>query len=198
MTGTPLLATPALAKGDLDSLTIYGPPTGPSIALAHLAQSGALKDHVKNVKFQVWRSPDQLRAGVLDGSMTITGTPTYVAANLFNKGIDMRLASVVTWGLLYVMSREGKLDGIDALKGQTIVMFYKNDMPDLIFRHLASQAGMEVGRDFDLNYVGSAQQAMKMLIAGKASYAILPEPAATGALMQGKKNNIKVTRALDL
>lgn len=196
--GGSLLATPAIAKSDLDTLVIHGPPAGPSIALAHLAQSGALKDHVKKVKFKVWRNPDQLRAGVISGKMAITGTPTYVAANLFNRGIDVRLASVVTWGLLYVMSREGKLASIADLKGQTIVMPYKNDMPDLVFRSMAAKLGMKPGRDFKLQYVGTPPQAMKMMVAGKAKFAVLPEPAATGSQLMGMKNGIGVTRALDL
>ncbi len=192
-----LLATPAISKG-LDQLVIYGPPAGPSIALAHLVQSGALKDHASKVKFKVWRTPDQLRAGVLSGKMTITGTPSYVAANLFNKGVDVHMANIVTWGLLYLMSREGKVNSIADLKGKTIVMPYKNDMPDLVFRAMAAKAGLKPGRDFKLQYTGTPPQAMKMLIAGKAKMAVLPEPAATGAQMMGIKNGVKITRALDL
>ncbi|SFP05963.1 NitT/TauT family transport system substrate-binding protein [Cohaesibacter marisflavi] len=194
---TSMLSTPALAKIK-DELTIYGPPAGPSIALAHLAQSGALQDHVGKVQFKVWRTPDQLRAGVLDGSMSITGTPTYVAANLYNRGINVRLSSVVTWGLLYLMSREGKVASLAAVRGKTIVMPYKNDMPDLVFRAMASKIGLKQGRDYKLQYVGTPMQAMKMMIAGDAKMAVLPEPAATGAQMQGMKNGIEVTRALDL
>lgn len=192
-----MLAMPALAKG-MDQLTIYGPPAGPSIALAHLAQSGALKNHVKKVKFQVWRSPDQLRAGVLSGKMAITGTPSYVAANLFNRGVDVHMGSIVTWGLLYLMSRKGKVSSIKDLKGETILMPFKNDMPDLVFRAMAAKAGMKPGRDFKLHYVGTPPHAMKMMVAGKAQMVVLPEPAATGSMMLGMKNGIKITRALDL
>ncbi|MCV6574782.1 MAG: ABC transporter substrate-binding protein [Cohaesibacter sp.] len=192
-----LLATPALAKG-MDELTIYGPPAGPSIALAHLVRSGALNDHVKKVKFQLWRNPDQLRAGVLSGKMTITGTPSYVAANLYNRGVDVHMGSIVTWGLLYLMSREGKVASMQDLKGETILMPFKNDMPDLVFRAMAAKAGMKAGRDFKLQYTGTPPQAMKMMIAGKAKMAVLPEPAATGAMMMGIKNGVGITRALDL
>lgn len=192
-----LLATPAISKG-LDQLVIYGPPAGPSIALAHLVQSGALKDHASKVKFKVWRTPDQLRAGVLSGKMAITGTPSYVAANMFNKGVDVRMANIVTWGLLYLMSREGKVGSLADLKGKTIVMPYKNDMPDLVFRAMATKVGLKAGRDYKLQYTGTPPQAMKMMIAGKAKMAVLPEPAATGAMMMGMKNGIQITRALDL
>lgn len=194
---TSLFPAPAIAKG-LDTLTIYGPPAGPSIALAHLVQSGALKDYAKKVKFQVWRNPDQLRAGVLSGKMTITGTPSYVASNLYNRGIDVHMGSIVTWGLLYLMSREGKVSSIKDLQGQTILMPYKNDMPDLVFRAMAAKVGMKAGRDFKLQYTGTPPQAMKMMVAGKARMAVLPEPAATGAMMMGMKNGVGITRALDL
>ncbi|MCT4656316.1 MAG: ABC transporter substrate-binding protein [Cohaesibacter sp.] len=191
------LSMPAIAKG-LDSLTIYGPPAGPSIALAHLVKSNALKDHVGKTKFKVWRTPSQLRAGVLSGDMTVTGTPSYVAANLFNRGVDVRMASVVTWGLLYLISSEGKVASLKDLKGKTILMPFKNDMPDLVMQAMARKAGLKIGRDFTLRYTGTPQQAMKMLIAGKASMAVLPEPAATGAQMLGIKNGVKLTHALDL
>ncbi len=37
-----------------------------------------------------------------------------------------------------------------------------------------------------------------MLVAGNAKMAAIPEPAATGAMMQGFKNGVEITRALDL
>ncbi len=192
-----LFPAPAIAQG-VDSLTIYGPPAGPSIALAHLVQSGALKDHAQKVKFELWRNPDQLRAGVLSGKMQITGTPSYVAANLYNRGVDVHMGSIVTWGLLYLMSREGKVSSIKDLQGKTILMPFKNDMPDLVFRAMAAKVGMKAGRDFKLQYTSTPPQAMKMLIAGKAEMAVLPEPAATASQMMGMKSGVGITRALDL
>lgn len=191
------LAMPALAKG-MDRLTIWGPPAGPSIVLAHLVETNALKDFAKKTTFKIWRDPNQLRAGFSSGSMVISGTPTYVGANLFNRGLDARLANVVTWGLLYLMSRDETIHSIKDLRGKHVLMPFRGDMPDLVLQAIARKVGLVVGRDFKVSYTGTPQQAMKLMLAGKADSAILPEPAATGAQMLGIKKGLKIRRAVDM
>lgn len=179
-------------------LTLYGPPASPSVALAHVAASGNLEPRFSNVDFKVWRNPDQLRAGVVSGEMKITGTPSYVAANMANQGVGVRMLNVMTWGLLYVMSTEDSVEKFEDLAGKTLLLFYKNDMPDLVLSHIATQSGMIPGKDFKVHYVSDPMQAVTMLITGRADLAVLPEPAATASQMKGMMNGVSVRRALNL
>ena len=203
LAGSSALGTAAILGGaarseTVASLTLHGPPAGPSVALAHVAASGALDDHVSRVGFKVWRTPDQLRAGVASGEMRATGTPTYVAANMANKGVGVRLLNVMTWGLLYVMSADESVRKFEDLAGKTIVSFFKHDMPDQVLGHIATASGMTPGKDFELAFVGEPMQAVKLLATGRVSIALLPEPAATGSQIMGMMNAIPVRRALSL
>ena len=182
---------------DFSKLTLWGPPAGPSVVLAHLASRNRLSDHGE-IDFQVWRTPDQLRAGFTSATMSVSVTPSYVAANMANRGAGVKLLNIMTWGLLYLMSSDDSVNGLGDLAGKTVVMPFKNDMPDLVTQHIVRSDGMVPGKDFDIAYVSNPLQALKMLIAGQASSAIIPEPAATGALLQGMMQSVPIRRVLSL
>ena len=182
---------------DVSNLTLWGPPVGPSVVLAHLVSRNRLGGHGK-IDFQVWRNPDQLRAGFASATMLASATPSYVAANMANRGTGAKLLNIMTWGLLYLVSSDDSVNGLADLAGKTVVMPFKNDMPDLVTQHIVRSDGMIPGQDFEIAYVSSPIQALKMLISGRVSSAIIPEPAATGALLQGMMNSVPVRRVLSL
>ena len=185
------------AQANLSKLTLWGPPVGPSVVLAHLVSQGRLSGHGE-VDFQVWRNPDQLRAGFASGTMMASTTPSYVAANMANRGTGARLLNIMTWGLLYLVSSDDSVNSLADLAGKTVAMPFKNDMPDLVTQHIVRSDGMIPGKDFEIAYVSSPIQALKMLISGRVSSAIIPEPAATGALLQGMMNSVPIRRVLSL
>lgn len=199
--GTGLLSAPLVRRAtaaDLSNLTVYGPPATPSVTLAHLVESGALSGHVAGAAFKVWRNPDEMRAGVASGSMAVTATPTYAAANMFNRGLPVRLLNVLTWGLLYIVTTEAGIAKMEDLAGKTVAVAFKNDMPDLVFRHVAAKTGLVPGKDITLHYVASPMEAIQLLLAGRVSVALASEPAATAAIMRGLQGGVEVHRAIDL
>jgi len=198
--GTSLL--PGLAFADerkkRKQLTMYGPPVGPSVTLAHAAETSALSGMVEKLDFSTYRNPDVLRTNFVSGRWELAGTPSYVAANLYNKGIKVRLMNIMTWGLLYIVSADESIKAVEDLKGQDIVMPFKGDMPDLVFQHIAKEKGMRVGDDFRLNYVGTPFEGLQLLLSGRTKHAVLPEPAATAALLKGLKSAKKMNRVVSL
>ena len=88
------LALPGFARGalaaKLPALTLYGPPAGPSIALAHAVASGALSAVAEQADFKVWRNPDEMRAGLTSGTMQALVLPVQVAARA--AGVEMNAA----------------------------------------------------------------------------------------------------------
>lgn len=190
----------AFADGNKNrkELTMYGPPVGPSVTLAHAAETGAIPSLVENLSFETYRNPDVLRTNFVAGRWELAGTPSYVAANLHNKGLKVRLMNMMTWGLLYVISADENVKTIEDLKGQDIVMPFKADMPDLVFQHVAAKKGMAVDKDYRLNYVSSPFEGLQLLLSGRTKHAVLPEPAATAALLKGLKSAKKMTRVIDL
>lgn len=193
-----LAALPAWAA-TLDRLTIWGMPASPSVVLARAVASGTLSPLVGAARFDVWRTADQMRAGVVSGDMSLFAAPSYAAANLFNRGAGVRLVNVLTWGLLYVFAGQGvRLEKIEDLKGKTLLVGAKNDAPDLLTRFVLKSAGLDPERDVTLSYVGTSAEAVPLLLAGKADAAVLPEPAASAAEIKAKQAGVAITRALDV
>ncbi len=197
--GTSLIGLPGSAHGkENDRLPMYGPPAAPSLALAHIADTGGLDPRYGAVDFKVYRDPDQLRTGFVSGRWDLAGTPSYVAANMANRKLPVYLLNVMTVGLLYVVSRDGGVNRFEDLAGKTTGMFFKGDMPDLVCQYIANRKGMTIGRDLRLQYVASPVEAIQLLLAGRIDHAVLPEPAATGAIMRGMKAAQKLHRVIDL
>ncbi|WEX08540.1 ABC transporter substrate-binding protein [Chelativorans sp. AA-79] len=179
-----------------DPLTFWGPPAAPSIVLAQAVASGTLEAIAPSVAFKTWRTPDEMRAGISSGSMKAVIVPSYVAANLYNRGLGVQLANIMTRGLLYIVAGS-EIGGIADLAGKRLAVPFRNDMPDFILRRLLSHAGLEPGKDLQLEYAGTPPEAMQMLLAGRTQAALLAEPAATATILKGKLSMSGLTRAVD-
>ncbi len=192
ITGRAAMAAP------LAVLTLWGPPAGPSIVLAHAIESGALRHVADNVRFRVWRNPDELRAGLTSKTMDLFILPTQVAANLHNRGLGVRLVNVMTNGLLYVVAPHGGPPTLPALKGRSIAIPYRNDMPDLLFRRLLAAHGLSLDADLQVQFTGSPIEALQLLLAGRIETALIPEPAATAAIVRSAASGKTLSRAIDI
>ncbi|MBB4018623.1 NitT/TauT family transport system substrate-binding protein [Chelatococcus caeni] len=187
-----LAVRPALAGSQ--ALTLWGPPAAPSVVLAQAAAEGEIRG--QSVDFRVWRSPDEMRAGIAGGTMQAVVVPTYVAANFYNRGAGLRLLNVLTEGLLHVVGTPGP-EGVAGLAGRRIAVPFANDMPDLVLQRLLAKAGLTPGKDIHLDYVGSPPEAVQLLLAGRVDAALLSEPAASAAILRGGMAGKELVRAVD-
>lgn len=191
----PLRPVRAAGAGEL---IIHGPPGTSSVPLAHLVDSGRLAAQAPGARFRVYASPDELRAGFASGQWSVAQAPSYVAANMYNRGLKVRLVNVMTSGQLYVMSRDPAIRRFDDLKGRTVGQFFRNDMPDLVFQYIARKRGLDPARDMTVHYGATPMEAAQLLLAGKVEAAVLSEPAATSARVMGLQAGIAIHRAIDL
>ncbi|MFC5386977.1 ABC transporter substrate-binding protein [Aquamicrobium segne] len=199
------LALPALSwlsqsvqAAQLDELVLYGPPAGPSIVLAGAVASGALTPFAGKADFKVWRNPDEMRAGLTSGTMGALVLPVQVAANLYNRGMKLKLLNIMTKGLLYIVSDDTGIDSLPALKGRKLAVPFRNDMPDLVLLRLLAHYGMTPGTDIVIENAGSPIEAMQMLIAGRVDAVLAPEPACTAAIIMGKLAGKDMRRVIDV
>ncbi|MGY0709834.1 hypothetical protein [Azospirillum argentinense] len=199
-----LLALPALhrpaaaATAPLPQLTLWGPPAGPSITLVHAIASGLLRPVADKVVFKAWRTPDELRAGLTSGTMQTFVLPTQSAANLFNKGLGVRLVNVMTNGLLYLLSADPSLTSVAALKGRSVAIPFRNDTSEYVFRRLLAAERLTADGDVALHFTGTPMEAIQLLVTGRADTALLPEPAASAAILRAGMAGKTVTRVLDI
>lgn len=175
-------SAPVAAK--LPKLVLSGPYAAVSNPLIHMVESGALREVAEVVEFRPWKDPDHLRVMALDAKSEadFVAMPTNVAANLYNRGVKLKLLNVSTWGVLWMVSREANLRTLADFRGKEILMPFRADMPDIVFQALAEKQGLDVKRDFRLRYVGSPLDAMQLMITRRADHALLAEPAVSVAL----------------
>ncbi|MDR5654141.1 ABC transporter substrate-binding protein [Ruixingdingia sedimenti] len=191
------LALPAIGRAaPLARLALFGPPAGPSITLAHAVATGALADLAAEVTLTVWRNPDELRAGLTSGAIDLSVVPVQAAANLYNRGMGLRLVNVMTDGLNYIVGTPGAAPGLAGLAGQRLAVPFVNDTPDFILRALLARHGLE-GRVEQVP-AGSPIEAAQMLLAGQIDAALLAEPAASVAVLRGAVAGRGLARVVDI
>ncbi len=195
---TALIAAPALLRAaPAPRLALYGPPAGPTFTLAHAVKSGALAGIADDVSLTVWRNPDELRAGLTSGAIDLSVVPAQAAANLYNRGMGIRLVNVMTNGLLYVMAKEGAVEnGLAGLAGKSLAVPFPNDTPDFVIRALLEREGLT--DQVELSTPATPMEAAQMLLAGRVDAAVLAEPVATVATMRAKQAGASLARVVDL
>ncbi|MBB4105922.1 ABC transporter substrate-binding protein [Allorhizobium borbori] len=193
------LAMPFLHRAraqSLETFTLFGPPAGPSITLAHAVAEGRLRAIADRVDFKVWRTPDEMRAGLTSGTMQAVVMPVTTAANLHTRGLGVKLANVMTNGLLYVISTDPTVMGLDDLRGRRVTVPFANDTPELVFDAVLARHSLTDQVTVDRS--GSPIEAIQMLLAGRIETALVPEPAAAAAIFKGKASGRSVYRSFDM
>ncbi len=185
------------------TIKVAGPFASVSHPIILMQKNQALKDMGINIEFVLWKNPDELRALILNGDINFIAVPTNVAANLYNKGVDIKLLNVSIWGILGMISRDPSLKSLKDFKGKEIVVPFRADMPDIVFKELIKKHGLDPQKDFNLRYVSSPIDAMQMLILRRVDHALLAEPAISIALRKTKSFPISVVapdlyRSVDL
>ena len=110
---------------DEQKIVVAGPIASVSHPLFYMIENDVLKDLNKKIEFRLWNNPDELRALILRGDVDFIALPTNVAANLHNKGVDLKLLNVSVWGILQLISRDKDLKTIEDFKGKKIVVPFR-------------------------------------------------------------------------
>ena len=187
-----LLSLNASEVEKVEKITLSGPMASVSHPLLHLIDTNALSDIANKVEFILWKNPNELRALTLRRRADFIAIPTNVAANLYNKGVDVKLLNVSVWGILGMITRDKTKKTIADFKGCEIAMPFRADMPDIIFEEIAKKNGLNPKKDFKLRYVSSPIDAMQMLILRRVDHALLAEPAISMALRKTKSFPLKL------
>ena len=170
------------ASEKLEKIVLSGPVASVSHPLIHMVQTGALDDVADEVEFKLWKNPDELRALTIKGGADFIAVPSNVGANLYNKGVDIKLLNISVWGILGMITRDKNLKTLADFKGKKIAMPFRADMPDILFEEIVKAQGMDPKKDFNLQYMSSPFDAMQMLILRRVDHALLAEPAISIAL----------------
>ena len=127
--------SPSLLAAGKEQFTVYGAPAMPSVTIAVAALQGKLAKQA-DVSLKIWRSPDQLRAGVASGQFKVMMSPSNVGVNLRNQGQKVGMVNILTNGITQLMCKGSAITSPQDLVGKKILVPFKNDMPDIVLQAL--------------------------------------------------------------
>ncbi|MDJ0534347.1 MAG: ABC transporter substrate-binding protein [Xenococcaceae cyanobacterium MO_207.B15] len=186
------------SQSGLETLTIGGSPIIITVLLAYLSEQPQIQALAEQVDFRLWKTHDQLRAEVVSNQLQISATPTSLAANLYQRGVPIKLLNVLVWGVLNLWSGDENISSWEDLRGKKILIPFRGGLPAQLFFYLASENGLNPEQELDIQYTTDFTQAIQLLLAERGDVALLSEPAGTGAEIQGKNQGIALRSVLNL
>lgn len=188
----PFMTAARALAGDAAELVLAGPPAPLSLPLVRLA-----KQHpsaLPAMEMRQWRNPDIMRAWMVSGEAQVSAAPANAASILYNKGLPVRLLDINNGGSLSIVTADPDIKEFADIKSKSLLLFFRGDTPDIIVRYLATKSGIKPDKDLTLSYVDSPFEALQMLLSKRTGTALLPEPAATAAILKGKGAGLELHR----
>jgi hypothetical protein len=117
-------------------------------------------------RFAPWRTSDELRAGLTSGQIALSVVPVQAAANLYNRGFPIRLAHLMTNGLLYIISAAPDIKGFPDLARRKVAVPFRDDTPEIILSQLLAHHGIDAQAGLQSTDTATPIEAMQLLLAG--------------------------------
>lgn len=178
------------ASAEATTISVGVPTAPPALPVLHMIEDNLLGENV-TIELATWNAPEELLAMVQGGEHDLYAFPLTVVSTLYNKGMDVRLMNVNTWGVTYFMTTDPDFTSWSDLAGKTVYVPLQSSPPDALTQYFLNEAGLTVGQDVQIVYASTAEVA-SLLASGEAQYATLIEPQVTSAM----KQNSNVRRAL--
>lgn len=135
------------------------------------------------VKFIPWNTPDQLRAIVAGGKADVVACHTHVAANLHNRGAQVRMLNITIWKLMWLVTATDSVPTTSTLAdldGKDTAVPLQGDLPDVVLAAIAGKFGVS----YKPVYSKSSLDATQWLLRKRCSVGILPEPLVSNLLIK--------------
>ncbi|WP_169738558.1 ABC transporter substrate-binding protein [Desulfofalx alkaliphila] len=162
-----------------DKIVIQAPAAPPTAPLLQMLANEPFDDEVE-IELLLYKSVEEATSRIVKNEADFTVLPVNVASKLYNKDIDISLANVNTWGILYLLSTDSSINEWTDLVNTELYVGAQGASPDIITRYLL--AANKVSEDeLSLNYMNSPEIA-QMMIQGLIDHAVLPEPLVTNVL----------------
>lgn len=177
------------------TINVVVPDGLPAISIVKMIKEKPEISKNLKINYSIIKGSDSLVSKVLKGDGDIFIVPSNVAAIAYNKGIGYKLAATVGFGSFYLISSDASVNSLEDLKGKDVYNVGQGLTPDLVFKILLENSGINPNKDLTLSYVNSASELAPLFIEGKAKYAVVPEPMLTQIMM--KKPETKIVASLN-
>lgn len=165
----------------------------PTISIAKLAQENITVKEGYNIEYNIQSTPETLSTSIMKEEADIAIVPSNMAAIAYNKTNNYQIAGTVGYGSFYLVSTEN-INEFEDLVDKDVWNTGKGLTPDLTVKNILTFKGIDPNR-INFNYVGSTNELVPLLIAGKAKIGFVPEPALTSLIDKNPK--IKIIKGLN-
>jgi NitT/TauT family transport system substrate-binding protein len=144
-----------------------------------------------NATYEIIKSPDKIPAMIINEEIDMGIIPTNLASILYNKEVPYKLVSANVFGVMYVITDGSvEINSLEDLKGKEIYTMGRNLTPDITFRYILENSGINPDEDMTLNYLSGATELAPAFLSGKASIVVMPEPMVS--LVMSKNENTEI------
>ena len=173
--------------------TLKGPGAISMIPLIHETLKPGDRD--TTLEFLVFDEPMQVRSLMLRQETDIAVLPSTLGALMYNMDVPYHLAAIAVWGNLYLLGPAGPPMKWESLRGERVHLMARGMTPDILFRYLVQQNGLDPEKDIRADYSFPTHIDLAQAMAGgRVRYGVVSEPSVTMVL---DKNNALV-RMFDL
>ncbi|PKM80051.1 MAG: ABC transporter substrate-binding protein [Firmicutes bacterium HGW-Firmicutes-14] len=166
-------------------IAVINGPTGLSM-IKMIEETPSFGEGIKS-EYILKENPELVRPLLLQHEADIATVPTNLASILYNKKTGYRVAAVSLWGTLYLVGNDSRIKEWKDLKGRDIYLMAKGMTPDISFRYMLRQNGIDPEKDTRLNYTFPMPADLaNAAAAGRADLAVLSEPMVSALLAQNR------------
>lgn len=180
-------------KTESNEYTMVAPDGAPALAAVNLADEISKNGSFGSLKKLEIVQASAISTRALEADFAIV--PANLAANLYNKGKDIKLLATVTQGNLYVLGANSSVKSLSDLVGKRVFSIGQGSVPDYIFQTLLKSEGIAyeqgdaaVAGKVVITYVADGSGVMSQLVAankkGEEAIGVIAEPAASKGLAQ--------------
>ncbi|MEX2442666.1 MAG: PhnD/SsuA/transferrin family substrate-binding protein [Alkalispirochaeta sp.] len=166
-------------RRDVSVAALQG-PTGVGVA-PYLSESVTVTDN-GNVTFEIVSDPSVMVGRLSSGETDVGMLPSNVAAQLYNRGVPIKIGAVTLWGVLYLVGTDESIQDWEDLRGRSVQSIARGATPDILFRHLLAENGVDPESDLTLDYRFAPAELAQLVAGGEIDLAVLPEPFVTQVL----------------
>jgi len=140
-----------------------------------------------DINITIYNEPIQVRKLMLNKEVSLAILPTTMGAILYNKGVSYQLVAIPVWGTLYLFGTDTSITQWSDLKGKRIYLMAKGMTPDVLFRHLLIQNGIDPEKDVMLDYSFPTHiDLANAVAAGQAPLGVISEPMVSMVMQKNK------------
>lgn len=159
------------------TITVVAPKSPATIPILRMIESNCMGDEIK-IDLQLYSDMETMMVMASEGDYGILIVPAHTAANLNNKGVDVKLLNGFNWGGMCLSTTDSDCNSWEDLTGKELYVPSKGSVPDILTQYFLKENGLAVGENIEVVY-SSHNEIAQLLSAGTIKYAVDAQPYFT-------------------